>query len=434
MKGTVHLQTESILNVPFHNYEKDFTFIVNGEKFQTSKFVADIISSKISKMHVTDPTFNVFTINIKEQGNFSDVLNLINFSEIEIPKSDSLFIYKILQILETKSINVSLLDENEEITINNVFDLILKHEQLDSYYSKSLEKEIDFISEYFFEIEENQIDMLEKFSLTTLSRIFENVKLHLRNENQLLNIVNHLYKKNPKYSILYGYVLFSNVDLNEIENFLDIFDVNDITTETWNSITTLLKQKVNKSRKIFSKNKNRYSSMGQEKIPILFEENKEFKGIINFLRNKYNNNITNKINITSSSSLNEIFGPTNVILHDDKSRYFLSENKPDTFICFDFKKKKVIPKNYTIRSAPYDGGAHPKSWVIEGSNDNENWSVIDIQNNCTELNGLSYVHTFDIKNDEDNEYRYIRMRQTDKSFAINDYLRFESFELYGFLE
>ena len=432
MNNTVHLQTASILNVPLQNYEKDFTFIVNGEKFKTCKFVADILSSKISKMRIIDPTFNEFIIDIPEKGDFTNVLDLVNFNAIEIPKSDTLFIYKILQILETKSIDVHLLDqEEEEITMGNIFDLILKHEKHESFFSNSLNKEIDFISENFFELDENHKENLEKLSLTTLSRIFENSKLHLRNENQLLNIVNYLYKKDPKYSVLYGYIIFTNVDLDEIDEFIQIFDVNDITTDIWQSIAVLLKQKISKSHKT-SKIQNRYNKC-KEKIPILYEEKKELDGVINYLRNKSNNNVSNKVIVTSSSCLNEIFNPCNVLIYDDKSKYFLSENKPDAFICFDFKKKKVIPTNYTIRSAPYDDGAHPKSWAIEGSNDNENWNILDTQDNCSKLKGLSLAHTFDIKNNENMEFRYIRMRQTDQSFAINNYLRIESFEIYGYL-
>lgn len=163
------------------------------------------------------------------------------------------------------------------------------------------------------------------------------------------------------------------------------------------------------------------------------KKKKEFNGIINYIRTKSDDDLTKRINVTSSSVLDKAFNPSNVFIYNDQTKYFLSENKPGTFICFDFQDSKVIPTNYTIRSAPYDGGAHPKSWVIEASNDNDNWDVIDTQNNCSYLNGLSFVHTFAIENDNEKEFRYIRMRQTDQSFAINNYLRIESFELYGFL-
>lgn len=276
MNGTIHLQPESVLNIPFQNYEKDFTFIVNEEKFQTCRIIADILSSKISKMHLIDPTLNEFKISIPEKGNFSNVLDLIKFNDVIIPESESLFILKILQILETESIDVCLLDQEVEITIDNVFDLIQKHEKLDAYYKDDLYKEIDFISEHFFEIDEEYKEGLEKISLETLSLIFENSKLHLKNEDQLLNIINYLYKKDPKYSTLYEYVVFSNVNPNEIDEFMQIFDVNDITRDTWQSIIKLLKQKLNTKSKP-RKNIKRYSGMSKSKIPVLYEEKKRIQ-------------------------------------------------------------------------------------------------------------------------------------------------------------
>lgn len=49
MIDSVKLQESSILHVPFQNYENNFTFIVNNERFPTNRLVADLISPKISK-------------------------------------------------------------------------------------------------------------------------------------------------------------------------------------------------------------------------------------------------------------------------------------------------------------------------------------------------------------------------------------------------
>lgn len=41
------LLTSSILNIPLQDYEKKFTFIVNGQKFKTSIFIAELLSPVI---------------------------------------------------------------------------------------------------------------------------------------------------------------------------------------------------------------------------------------------------------------------------------------------------------------------------------------------------------------------------------------------------
>lgn len=79
--NTLKLLTQSILQVPIGNYEQDFTFIVNGKEFQANKIVADLLSTKISKQHLLDPTLNQLTINTRTFGNFQHILDLLNFKE-----------------------------------------------------------------------------------------------------------------------------------------------------------------------------------------------------------------------------------------------------------------------------------------------------------------------------------------------------------------
>ena len=139
--------------------------------------------------------------------------------------------------------------------------------------------------------------------------------------------------------------------------------------------------------------------------------------------------IENEIEITASSQFDESCQPQNVILFDDKYKSFISKNASDSWLCIEFLKNRIVPKNYSIRSYNCSpGGYHPKSWVIEGSNDKNKWVVIDERNNCTYLNGCSLVHTFNIENQNDGEYKYIRMRATSPDCNV---LAINSIELFG---
>lgn len=87
MSVSIKLKTESILRVPLNNYPQDFTFDVNGQLFQTSKIIADLLSSKIAKIakiHQSDPTISEYTIITKSRGNFTNFLELCLFNEKEI--------------------------------------------------------------------------------------------------------------------------------------------------------------------------------------------------------------------------------------------------------------------------------------------------------------------------------------------------------------
>lgn len=40
----IKLNTACLLNVPLHAYNKDFSFIVNGEEIKTSRLISDLLS------------------------------------------------------------------------------------------------------------------------------------------------------------------------------------------------------------------------------------------------------------------------------------------------------------------------------------------------------------------------------------------------------
>lgn len=174
--------------------------------------------------------------------------------------------------------------------------------------------------------------------------------------------------------------------------------------------------------------------MKKENKLSLSEQN-EFKGIINYLRNKSSNKIEDEI-VVSASSLHDNESnrqPQNVTLFDDQSKYFLSNGIKDEWLKFEFKNNRVIPKGYTIRSALLKSVAdcHPKTWNIEGSNDNNSWETIDEVKNCSYLNGKGRIHTFSINNPNRKEYKFIQMKISDKNWRGTDHIYIDSFELYG---
>lgn len=104
----------------------------------------------------------------------------------------------------------------------------------------------------------------------------------------------------------------------------------------------------------------------------------------------------------------------------------------DTYITFDFGARKIDLHSYFIHSAGY----HPKSWRIDGSNDQSNWTPIDKRTNNQNLNSGNHQYYFECQEakheNESFRFRYIRYSQQD-SWANGDpyrvYLYY--FELYG---
>ena len=125
MSQSIKLQTSAILHIPLNIYDKDFTFIVNGESFHVNKFVADLLSQKVSKYHSVDPTINEIIINTKNRGNFEKFLQLQNFEEICLSEEEMKFNCEIIKQLETSTIEIK--ENRSEITIDNVH-IIIHHQ------------------------------------------------------------------------------------------------------------------------------------------------------------------------------------------------------------------------------------------------------------------------------------------------------------------
>ena len=431
----IQLKTSCVMGIPLQVYHKDFSFIVNGKEFKISKVVSDLLSPIISRIHSNDPTFDTFIINTQQQGDFSHVLNLFNFKRNNIPDDQLPFIRELIEILGIDSIEYQDENETTELTVDNVFTLIKKHEKHSKFYHNRFSAEIAFIASHFSELCNEHQEDLEELSIDTLMMILSDECLQLESEDQIVRFVNFLYGKNVKYSILYETVLFENVTSGAMKEFTSVFNSDDMTSPMWMKIVKRLESDVEGGGR-FDGEVKRYKKVKPRGADFGWTGDNEFKGIINHLRQASNNQIDNEVSITASSiySSSECFQPHNVALFENQGYYFQSQNVAGGWLCFDFKERRVAATAYTVRS--YQGGVnyhHPKSWVIEGSNDNSLWATLDKQDDCPHLNGYNYAHTFIMNQQNTNEYKYIRMRLTGPNWNGHNYLMVDSFEIYGTL-
>lgn len=116
----------------------------------------------------------------------------------------------------------------------------------------------------------------------------------------------------------------------------------------------------------------------------------EFNGIMNYLTKKTGGNIhDNKtIRITSNSIWNDNirYHPKNLV-DFNKNNFYESKNERGGIICFDFKDNLVHLTGYSIRS--YNAGenfANMRNWVVEVSNNGNDWMEIDRHSNDSTLN------------------------------------------------
>ena len=428
-KNRIELKTNCIANVPLMPYD-EFIFIVNGEEFKTTQLIAVLLSPKIGRFHQDDRTLNTITINTENKGDFSYILNLVSFIEISIPDKEIPFISEVIEFLENEWIEFKQYDQIHEITLDNVFSRISNHEQFPKFYSKFLKEEIDFISSKFYEIDNDQQEEMTNFKYETIEKIIMNENLRIKDEDQLLNFINKLYLKNSNFSNFYEFVIFSNASSETVDIFLEIFDMNNITNEIWKSLSNRLKHEITNEK---SDNSIRYFESSENCKIFSYKNDLQFNGILDYLRKLTKGGINDHVSITSSSVCEHNL-PQNCVNFEDRYSVFQSNVESDSWICFNFRQHQVAPSSYMIRSYFCNQNMnHPKSWVIEGSDDGFHWKILDEQKNCPDLNGNNLVHSFKISNDSSDKFQYIRMRLTGKNWNEQVTLRIDSFELYGIL-
>ncbi|KAK8895388.1 hypothetical protein M9Y10_023851 [Tritrichomonas musculus] len=446
MQNEITLSTDSIKEIPFDRYEKNFTFIVNGKEYKTNRFVADILSPKICHLHFTDETIDTFTITTKNEStniDFSSFLSLINFHPKTLTKEELDYFQNIFSILGNKTEFFKYSPKYEENTTDNVIDHLLskiqtinnfKEGQKEPFSTQEIEylkTELEFISSHFFAIDQKRIEIID-------SQIFEEIiksdKLKIEDEGSLLDVIIDFYMKDTNLSYLFEYIDFLNVSIEKLRHFFDIFDMSDLNSHIWRLIAErILKSEVNKEELNKRLKKERYTTEKVTGIQSLLKERGEFNGIIKYLTDKSGGNIVDKgtIDIQYNGCSSNSYHPKYALDYKN-SHYYQPSSKNDGWFYLDFKKMKIKITNYSIKSCPNGpNGFHPKSWDIEVSNDASSWIKIDEQKDCSLLNGNLLTATFKVK---PNEYsRYVRFHQTSEPWG-GGYLDFNMIEFYGYLQ
>jgi hypothetical protein len=99
-------------------------------------------------------------------------------------------------------------------------------------------------------------------------------------------------------------------------------------------------------------------------------------GIISYLTRRHGGNVHDQgiVTITASSmdsnDHGEDYSARNVADLKLESS-FNSKNEENQWVCWDFGDSRITVKSYTLK------GFELKSWIVEGSMDGENWSLMD---------------------------------------------------------
>jgi hypothetical protein len=161
-----------------------------------------------------------------------------------------------------------------------------------------------------------------------------------------------------------------------------------------------------------------------------FRENASFDGLISFLTDRSGGNPHDKglIAVTASTDCSGHEAKNAADLRSGS--YFLSLNQSNQWLCYDFKDLRVSVTHYVVGSQGSSAGCnHLRSWVLEGSDDDSEWTELDRRENQCGLNGANATCTFEIRNVID--CRFVRIRSIGPTWYGQHFLRVRALDLFG---
>jgi hypothetical protein len=173
-------------------------------------------------------------------------------------------------------------------------------------------------------------------------------------------------------------------------------------------------------------------SCGKDCVRCELHSDCPMDGIISYLTKKYGGNVSelNIVDITSEMINAEL----KCVADLESSDFFFSEDSPNQWICYEFKRHSVICNGYSIHTHPIDGinGIHhPRNWIIEGSSDGNNWMILDEERDNNELRESDVWRSFRIGTQAN--VSQIRLRQTGLNHGGDHILALSGFEIFGTL-
>ena len=414
----------NIKSIPFDKYEKNFTFIVNGKRYEKSRFVADLLSPIICKYHYNDETNNEFTINTSPTNTenqdvdpFEEFLKLINSEEVELDEQKrQQYGEYFLQLGNIREYFVLVPFNIDDLTADNILarlksmEKIQKSEIIDN---EQFQKMIKYASEHFYELRAEEIKKLDN---EIINEILKREELRIKSEDSLLELILEIYEEDHSISYLFEYVNFNNLSRSSISKFIDSFDIDYLCHGTFKKIC----ESINVGKEN-DKPESRYKSPALE---FKYEQGKEFEGIMKYLSDQTGGNIHDNgtIEITANSINGSNVVPKNIVDYQNDGNWFQfnSNQTPNAEICFDFKNMQVQLTSYSIKSNCWSkNDDHLKSWILEISKDGKKWEKIDEHNNDSQLNNKYAVATFNTK-ETNSFYRYVRLTQTGPNWHGNN--------------
>jgi hypothetical protein len=216
-----------------------FEFIVCGERFKVGFLSASLLSSKAVSLILNE---NIFEMRIECPSHFEKqkvfetfcfIIQMLIGIPFELSKSnifESLFIFR---QLENNYFIDKCIEFLSNLKFDNPFEKLIEFQNSQIPIPSTL---IETISSQFYSLSEENI---QKINPSILSQLLKCSCLKIENEDSLFEILLKYLKEHPNNFIIFEFIQFSSLSLNNLNIFFKIFPLSMISSNLWNSLSNL---------------------------------------------------------------------------------------------------------------------------------------------------------------------------------------------------
>jgi hypothetical protein len=262
-----------------------------------------------------------------------------------------------------------------------------------------------------------------------ISKIISDDSIQLKDEDSLYWLIESRIFENPGIVVLLEFVRFEYLSAESIESFIGMAKGRfyEMPIGIWRSLCCRLSFPISRPCA------NDRVLRGVASVFCPFSSSSPMDGILSSLATEHGGNLVDSeiISITSSGVAPFFSCPLRDLATVGNRRYFTTRDEANSWICYDFKDMRINLTDYSIRTSWDRDSSHLRCWILEGSIDGLSWTELDRRDNDERLKRTELIGSFVIGDGNREEFRMIRLRQTDRNSGFSNMLVFNAMELFG---
>jgi hypothetical protein len=393
--STVGLSAQGLANVAGTDSFGEFTFVVANRHYRCRSSVAHFLSPLVSRLHSLDATIDLVRLDVADPGGlFGAVLDAASGAGVPFDSANQSTLLALCKSLWNSELYESVCANN--VTVENVINRL-------GFLSKNgcgISTELEFVALHFSELSH----ALDDLPFAIIYEIIRYPSLLLESEDCLYNFICRGNETNPEFFALLELVRFEYCSPDTMHNFFLCLSehIEKFNRSMWDAVRARLVL-ANITFKKFppssKKKKNMDFSGRKHELDIP-------DGIIAHLTRECGGNVHHQgiVEVTSSNvHVNDSRFAGEKAVDLDTDSHFASnvrwgaDEVVDTmydWLCYDFKKRSIVPSHYTIRSNYGEpGGWHLKLWVVEISEDGDTGRELDPRKTTPKSTALTLLES-----------------------------------------